>query len=542
MKRVTALRKPGGKIRAAALLLALAILCGGCGAQRVTPVARVDAEDDGAEKILAKAEAGVAPASLYGRVSTTERVVSIVLEGFTSEDNMRALADAVSERGIPAVFFLGYVDAADYPQTARHIAQRGCELGNYGLDGEKAMQNSTPLQNARAFYRAQSAIQLAAERTPAVFRCNGSVYTDELLRIAAASGLQAGVQPSEYLNHRSFSGYQSALNYVRKLPRGSIVSIKLGQELDEDEYAGVGDKLDERPAVDKEPTITNETLFRDDDIYANTLNVVSWLLDALEAEQFEVVSLSALAHAARMPPAVHALDERELALYDSANYSQPVTQGPLGTGASAAVGDGWFDGAVFVGDFTTQKLQAYVEAARELDPAFFGGARFLARQGLGAGNALWQLSEDSEHPAFEGEFMAIEDAIAAMGGVTSVYLMLGLNDIPYYDEAEFIDNYHTLIELIHGKTPDAQIRIQSITPGTAARTSAPANGDIFRYDLALARFCAEYGYAYIDVASALRDGAGSLPAALCSDPDGLGLQLSDGAVEIWIDYLRTHAS
>jgi lysophospholipase L1-like esterase len=182
-----------------------------------------------------------------------------------------------------------------------------------------------------------------------------------------------------------------------------------------------------------------------------------------------------------------------------------------------------------------------VEAQREIDPAFFGTARFLTSQGLGIGNSLWQVSADSRHPTYEGSAMAVEDAVAAMDDVTRVYIMLGMNDIQYYDTEDFINNYRTLIYLIRSKTPGVDICIQSITPGTAGRTSVPTNEDIFLYDLALAKLCAEYGYTYIDVASALRDDAGSLPETLCSDAGNLGLHLNESAVEIWIQYLRTHA-
>ena len=136
--------------------------------------------------------------------------------------------------------------------------------------------------------------------------------------------------------------------------------------------------------------------------------------------------------------------------------------------------------------------------------------------------------------------MTVEDAIAAMGNVTRVYIMLGINDIQYYTVEAFINNYRTLISLIHAKAPDAEICIQSITPGIAARTNAPSNKDIFRFDLALARFCAEYGYPYLDVADAMRDSSGALPESMCSDAGKLGLHLNDGAAEVWIRYLRTH--
>jgi lysophospholipase L1-like esterase len=414
-------------------------------------------------------------------------------------------------------------------------------MGTYGLDAQKAKQNSTPEQNAKAFYKTQSAIQIAAERTPSLFRCNGSEYTDELLRIAAASGLQAGVEPTSYLNHRSFSSPGNALNYVRKLQRGSIISIKLGQELDSDEYGDPGSELDERPAIDKEPTLTDESLFSDDDTYSNTLNVFLWLLDALQDEQFDVVSIKSLMRSEQDGTSVNTLSKQELSLYNAESYTLPLTAEPLGAALTDAVEDSYFDGAVFIGDSISLRLQTYVEAQREIDPAFFGTARFLTSQGLGIGNSLWQVSADSRHPTYEGSAMAVEDAVAAMDDVTRVYIMLGMNDIQYYDTEDFINNYRTLIYLIRSKTPGVDICIQSITPGTAGRTSVPTNEDIFLYDLALAKLCAEYGYTYIDVASALRDDAGSLPETLCSDAGNLGLHLNESAVEIWIQYLRTHA-
>ena len=523
-----------------ALLLLAVLLLSGC-ARKITAVAKVETEDHSVEEVIATLNKGVEPAKLYKKVYSQQRVVSIVLEGFTSEENMRTLADAVAQKNIPVIFFLSYVDVSDYPDTAKYIASKGCELGNYGLNGEKVMQQNTVEQNARAFYQTQNAILIATERVPTTFRCNGSEYTDEVLRVAAASGLKAGVQPNAFLNHRSFSSYSSALNFVRKLSRGSIISIKLGQELDAEEYGNVGSKLDEKPAIDKEPSITNETLFGSDDAYSNTLNAFLWLIQALNEEEYQVVSLSKLADYAQKNEAVYSLSEEETELYNPESYSSLVTKNSLGVPQSDAMEDSYFDGAVFVGDSISIRLETYVNGQREIKPDFFGKARFLTNQGLGVGNALWQVSADSRHPVYNETPMAIEDAIAAMGDVSRVYIMLGLNDIQYYTEESFINNYRTLISLIREKTPNVEICIQSITPGIVERTNAPSNQDIFRYDLALARFCAEYGYPYLDVAYALRDSSGYLPETLCSDTGKLGLHLTNEAVEIWIRYLRTHA-
>ena len=125
------------QIGLALLMLAVLLLCG-C-ARSVTAVARVEAEDHSVEAVVAKLNSGVEPAALYENVYSQQRVVSVVLEGFTSEENMRALADAAAQQSIPVVFFLSYVDVSDYPDTTKYIASKGCDLVNYGLNGKKVM-------------------------------------------------------------------------------------------------------------------------------------------------------------------------------------------------------------------------------------------------------------------------------------------------------------------------------------------------------------------------------------------------------------------
>ena len=523
-------------------LLAVCVLSAGC-RRAVIPVAPTETREESVDALVGALGTGVTPVPVYEKVYTAERLVSIVAEGFAEEETIRALTDQLKAEGLPAVFFLSYVDVSDYPDAAKHIVSSGLEIGNYGLDGEKNMQNNTAAQNARSFSRTQAAILAATGKSPDYVRCNGSQYTEQLRELAAICGLKAAVQPNEFLNYRSFASYTGARNYVRKIQRGSIISIKLGQELDDLEFKGPGEPSDEKPAIDKKPSITSENLHEEGGVSQGVIQGLSWLIEALRAERYTIVSLEALQKADQSgADIVHPLDEAERALYDASSYTVPVTNEPLGEAETTAAPDSYFDGAVFVGDSATMKLEAYVNYQRQTNPTFFGTARFLTNSSLGVGNALWLVSDDSAHPVFEGTATAVEDAIGRMGDVRRVYLMLGINDIGVYEVDEYLDNYRTLIGLIQKAAPNADICVESILPGSMNRTTAPGNGDIFRFDLALAAFCRERGYRYIDVASALRDASGALTAAYCQDPAGTGLRLNDSAAIAWIDYLRTHAA
>ncbi len=524
----------------ACLLLSCALLSG-C-ARVLTEGTSIKVEDAQVEKIVTSLRKDTPEAQLYTQVVTAERRVSILFEGYSDEPTMMALSDLVREKRLPIVLFLSGIQASDHPAVAKYAADAGCEIGNYTLSAEKNMQENSVDKNARQIYKAQETIKTASGYTPVLLRCNGTEYTPQLLQLATLCGLTGAVEPNAFLNHRSFETYDNALNFVRKLERGSIISIKLGQELDADEYKEAAEKLEEKPAIDPEPTIRDENLDEAESVYENLVNVVSWLLDALAAEQYSVVSLARL-EASRMSLSDEAkpLDEETLAKFELSLYPHFVTEQPLGAQQSAAVDDGFFHDTVFIGDSVTLKLADYVNWRRKAEPEFLGTAQFLAVGGLGVGSALWQISGDSLHPEVGGVKMTLEEAVAVLGA-KKVYIMLGANDIAFYDTETYLQNYKTLLYLIRTKSPSVKIFIQSITPTTDTRAVPPTSDQTFAYDLELARFCLEYGYTYVDVASALRDENGYLPVSLCSDAANMGMHFTDAACEIWLEYLRTHTS
>ena len=193
------------------------------------------------------------PASVLSGVETEKKVVSLVVEGFSDSDTTRALAEVLADSSVPAVFFISGKTADEYPELVREIAEKGFRLGNYGMNGAKKLEAYSPYQNALWFQHAQSLIEMASGKLPELARCNGTLLTDGVLRAVRAGGLTAVVEPTVFLNHRSFDKEEDAAAFVLGLPRGSILSIKLGQELDADEYGEPGEKLDKRPAIDPTP-------------------------------------------------------------------------------------------------------------------------------------------------------------------------------------------------------------------------------------------------------------------------------------------------
>lgn len=476
---------------------------------------------------------------IYKEVLSSSRKISIVFEGYSDEATMMALADLLAEKAIDTVIFIPGNRAMEHPEVIQYIADAGIDIGNYTLTGEPKMQMNKARKNARQFYRTQKAITTAGAPEPRFLRCNLTEYSEEMLKLAGLCNLKAAVQPSEYLNHRSFANEEQAVSFVRSVPRGSVISIKIGQELDATEVRTKEIRV-EKPADDPGPGINASEV--DIEKKKNDVNIVEltrWLIDACVLENYEILSLDDLQKSAEENILENEVPEELLEKLDISLYPGLVTTEAFGVEKRTRVPDSYFNKSVFVGDSIMVGIENYVETQRRQDPDFMGKAQFLSAGGLSVRNSLWEVSDESRHPSYEGERRLVEDAIALMD-VDNVYIMLGMNDILLSDKLTYLDNYQILIRLIKEKSPNVQIHIISITPGTNKKELEPSNRQILEYNLALVEFCAKYGYHYIDVAYALRSSDGSLPVELCSDPEGMGFHFAEEACAKWLEYIYTH--
>lgn len=202
----------------------------------------------------------------------------------------------------------------------------------------------------------------------------------------------------------------------------------------------------------------------------------------------------------------------------------------------------WFDDAVFVGDSVSLKLTGYVTKMRQTDPDYLGKAQFLTAGSLGSGNALWEVSDKSVHPLYQGTKMRLEDSVHACGA-KKLYILLGMNDVGLYGVDDSVANMETLLKLIKEKTPDLEIFVQSATPIHKGNEKKVLNNENLRlYNEKLQEMCQRNGYNYVDIASVLTDAEGYLPDSYCSDASGMGMHFTDEACRIWVDYLRQDAA
>lgn len=211
---------------------------------------------------------------------------------------------------------------------------------------------------------------------------------------------------------------------------------------------------------------------------------------------------------------------------------------PGAVGESAAVTASYFDDAAFVGDSVSLKLSYYAAATGEL-----GNAQFFTAGSLGSGNALWEVSDESVHPSYQGTKMLVEDCIA-YSGVSKVYIMLGMNDIGLYGIEDALKNYEELVTRIKAQSPDVQIIIQSMTPMAATSTIIGEdlnNENIKIYNKGLSDLCKKNGWAFVDVACVMYDADNeTLNPEFCSDAEDMGVHFTEAGCAQWIEYLSTH--
>ncbi len=200
-----------------------------------------------------------------------------------------------------------------------------------------------------------------------------------------------------------------------------------------------------------------------------------------------------------------------------------------------AVEASWFDDAVFVGDSVTLKLSYYA------DNGSVGNATFLCAGSLGYNNAQMGLYEEGNvHPVLNGETVTVVGGLSALQP-KKILVMLGMNDIGLYGVDGAIEGMKTLTAQISQSCPNAVIYIQSVTPMlTGSQLTDLNNRTIAEFDSKLQPICQERGYIYLDVASAVEDGSGSLIPEYCGDPQAMGLHFSDAGCEAWVSYLKTH--
>lgn len=201
---------------------------------------------------------------------------------------------------------------------------------------------------------------------------------------------------------------------------------------------------------------------------------------------------------------------------------------------SEAVGQDYFDDAVFFGDSITSGISAY---------ALMSNAEVIASTGVNPDSVFTKEAISIE--GSETRITMMEALRQAQPG--KIYIMLGANWVGEntgIEEETFLKHYRTMLEGIKEQHPESLIYVQSMLPVSRAfdtnengnNSVGLTNDLICTYNEALAELAEEEEVYYLDVHSAMVDDEGYLPDEATSD----GMHITPDYYQKWFDYLKTH--
>lgn len=125
---------------------------------------------------------------------------------------------------------------------------------------------------------------------------------------------------------------------------------------------------------------------------------------------------------------------------------------------------------------------------------------------------------------------------------SQIFLMVGTNDLCYGRPIpNIIINYRYILSRLHTELPNTEVYVESVLPFNDTifpSRSLRTNRNIKELDTELKHLSAEYNYPYLDLASALTNSDGRLPAKYTSD----GLHLNDAGYIVWRNQIQNLVS
>ena len=188
----------------------------------------------------------------------------------------------------------------------------------------------------------------------------------------------------------------------------------------------------------------------------------------------------------------------------------------------------YFDDALFFGDSMSMGIPLY-----EVMP----NAKVIAAQVI---NTI-SVNTDKVIALEDGNRVTMLEAASHCGEKGKIYIMFGGNSLGFEREL-FLDGYRDFVKSVKFQYPQSNIFLQSILPVTEyvhEKYPGVSNELINDYNTGIMELAKEMGVCYVDVAAAMVDEEGKLPAE-ASPSDGM--HLSGPYYFKWFDYLRSHTA
>lgn len=229
-------------------------------------------------------------AQIITNVNASTNVVALTFEGTASKETVNEIRNLLSKYGVKATFFVPGIKAAEDASILKMIQKDGHIIGSQTLNGNKHMEELSKKELITDFCSANTILKDITGKDIELLKCNSTIYNDDILKSAYASGNKYVVKSNNYLSYQSFQSYDEAYGYVRNLKKGNIISIKLEGVLDNFEYEKSSNE--EKPAIDKRLGIEekNKKINKQQSI----TDIVEWILKASREQNKTFVNVTDL--------------------------------------------------------------------------------------------------------------------------------------------------------------------------------------------------------------------------------------------------------
>lgn len=208
----------------------------------------------------------------------------------------------------------------------------------------------------------------------------------------------------------------------------------------------------------------------------------------------------------------------------------------------------WYDPNILPEQYVENPLWATVDDDYFLDACFIGDSRtkgFGMYSGLKTttyakvGLQLYKVFDDRVVDTVDGK-LTVPEALAVGPQFGKIYLMFGLNEMGWGNDEMFIEKYYELIDAIKALQPGAIIYVQQVMHVSKKKmTESPTfrNDRIDHRNELLREMAKNENVYYIELNEVFTDEEGNLPEGYSFD----GVHMSASTMQIWKDYLKTHA-
>lgn len=203
------------------------------------------------------------------------------------------------------------------------------------------------------------------------------------------------------------------------------------------------------------------------------------------------------------------------------DFTQPVPE-------SEEVEMEYFEDALFIGDSRTDGLRLY---------SGIQGADFYCYKGL----TIFEVDE-RKIVELNGNSYSVVEALEKGPQYAKIYISLGVNELGYYNDNAYHQAFSEFLDTVKALQPNAIIYLENlvpVNPQKCAEYKQPsyANNDrVAAYNAIYPQLATEHQVALLDVASALSDENGILPADATAD----GVHFTKAWYQKWLAYLMNH--